>query len=200
MRSVKKRLRSMGLLTGILIVAAAPASPARAQEVTTEKLINQLAGLETAADLDVVALRQQALDRVKSKADATPLKRPPIAGQLLKLPQFAIDVQFDPDTSIVRPESYKTVGRIADVLTDPSLLSYVFLIVGHTDASGRRDNNLTLSQRRADSIRDVLVTTFKVSPKRLKAIGLGEEQLLDAAHPTAPVNQQVQVVTVGKVL
>ena len=200
MRSVKKRLRSMGLLTGILIVAAAPASPARAQEVTTEKLINQLAGLETAVDLDVVALRQQALDRVKSKADATPLKRPPIAGQLLKLPQFAIEVQFDPDTSIVRPESYKTVGRIADVLTDPSLLSYVFLIVGHTDASGRRDNNLTLSQRRADSIRDVLVTTFKVSPKRLKAIGLGEEQLLDAAHPTAAVNQQVQVVTVGKVL
>ena len=103
MRSVKKRLRSMGLLTGILIVAAAPASPARAQEVTTEKLINQLAGLETAVDLDVVALRQQALDRVKSKADATPLKRPPIAGQLLKLPQFAIEVQFDPDTSIVRP-------------------------------------------------------------------------------------------------
>jgi OOP family OmpA-OmpF porin len=200
MRSVKKRLRSVGLLTGILIVAAAPASPAHAQEVTTEKLINQLAGLETAVDLDIVALRQQALDRVKSKADATPLKRPPIAGQLLKLPQFAIEVQFDPDTSIVRPESYKTVGRIADVLTDPSLLPYVFLIVGHTDASGRRDNNLTLSQRRADSIRDVLVTTFKVSPKRLKAIGLGEEQLLDAAHPTAPVNQQVQVVTVGKVL
>ena len=51
MRSVKKRLRSMGLLTGILIVAAAPASPARAQEVTTEKLINQLAGLETAVEL-----------------------------------------------------------------------------------------------------------------------------------------------------
>jgi OmpA-OmpF porin, OOP family len=200
MPSVKRRLRGMGLLTGILIVAAAPASPARAQEVTTEKLINQLAGLETAVDLDVVALRQQALDRVKSKADATSLKRPPIAGQLLKLPQFAIEVQFDPDTSIVRPESYKTVGRIADVLTHPSLLPYVFLIVGHTDASGRRDNNLTLSQRRADSIRDVLVTTFKVSPKRLKAIGLGEEQLLDAAHPTAAVNQQVQVVTVGKVL
>jgi OmpA-OmpF porin, OOP family len=201
MRSVKMRLRGMGLLTGIVIVAAAPMSAARAQaEVTPEKLISQLTGLETAADLDVAALRQQATDRVKSKADATPLKRPPIAGQLLKLPQFAIEIQFDPDTSIIRPESYKTVGRIADVLTHPTLLPYVFLIVGHTDASGRRDNNLTLSQRRADAIRDVLVTTFKVSPKRLKAIGLGEEQLLDAAHPTAPVNQQVQVVTVGKVL
>jgi OmpA-OmpF porin, OOP family len=201
MRSGKKCLRGIGLLAGVLIVAAAPASPARAQAVATpESLVSQLAGLETAPDLDIVALRQQATDRVKSKADQAPLKRPPIAAQLLKLPQFAIDVQFDPDTSIIRPESYKTLGRIADVLTNPALLSYVFLIVGHTDASGRRDNNLTLSQRRADSVRDVLVTTFKVSPKRLKAIGLGEEQLLDAAHPTAPVNLQVQVVTVGKVL
>jgi OOP family OmpA-OmpF porin len=201
MRSGKKCLRGIGLLAGLLIVVAAPASPARAQAVATpESLVNQLAGLETAPDIDVVALRQQATDRVKSKSDAMPLKRPPIAAQLLKLPQFAIDVQFDPDTSIIRPESYKTLGRIADVLTSPALLSYVFLIVGHTDASGRRDNNLTLSQRRADSVRDVLVTTFKVSSKRLKAIGLGEEQLLDAAHPTAPVNLQVQVVTVGKVL
>jgi OmpA-OmpF porin, OOP family len=55
-----------------------------------------------------------------------------------------------------------------------------------------------LSQRRADAIRDVLATTFKVSSKRLQAIGLGEEQLLDAARPTAPINRQVEVVTVGK--
>jgi hypothetical protein len=39
------------------------------------------------------------------------------------------------------------------------------------------------------------VTTFKISPKRIQAVGLGEEQLQDAAHPTAAINQQVQVVT-----
>jgi len=71
-------------------------------------------------------------------------------------------------------------------------------VVGHTDATGRREASLALSQRRADSIRDVLVTTFKVSPKRIKAIGLGEEQLQDSAHPTAAINQQIQVMTVGK--
>ena len=49
-------------------------------------------------------------------------------------------------------------------------------------------------------IREVLVNTFKISPKRLQTVGLGEEQLLDSAHPAAPVNQQVQVVTVGKAL
>jgi flagellar motor protein MotB len=47
-------------------------------------------------------------------------------------------------------------------------------------------------------IRDMLVNTFKISPKRLQTIGLGEEQLLDSARPSAPVNQQVQVVTLGK--
>ena len=157
-------------------------------------------GLETAPDLDVAALRQQAIDRIKAraKADAAPIKRPPIAPELLKLPQFAAEIQFDEDAAVVRPESYRTLGRIADTLYQPSLLGYKFLIVGHTVSTGRRENNLTLSQRRADVIRDMLINTFKISPKRLQTIGLGEEQLLDSARPSAPVNQQVQVVTVGK--
>jgi OmpA-OmpF porin, OOP family len=195
---VKQGLRMIGLFAGALIVLAAPISAARAQTVvTTEMMVNQLAGQDTPPDIDVAALRQRALDRIKSKADAVPLKRPPVATELLKLPQFVVEVQFDPDSPIIRPESYQVIGRIADALTHPTLLAYRFLIVGHTESSGRRDNNLTLSQRRADAIRDVLATTFKVSSKRLQAVGLGEEQLLDAVHPAAPINQQVQVVTVG---
>jgi OOP family OmpA-OmpF porin len=46
----------------------------------------------------------------------------------------------------------------------------------------------------------VLVNTFKISSKRLQAIGLGEEQLIDAAHPAAAINQRIQVATVAKVL
>ena len=116
--------------------------------------------------------------------------------QLLKLPQFSIEVQFDADSPIIRPDSYRTLGRIADALQNPALLAYGFLIVGHTESTGKREINLTLSQRRADSIRDVLVTTFKVSSKRLQAVGLGEEQLRDTARPAAPVNQRIQVISV----
>jgi OmpA-OmpF porin, OOP family len=195
--AVRQRLRQIGLLTGALVLAA-PMSAARAQTVvTTDMMVNQLSGQDTPPDIDVPALHQQALDRIKSKADVVPLKRPPVATALLKLPQFVVDVQFDPDSPIIRPESYQVIGRIADALTHPSLLPYRFLIVGHTESTGKRENNLTLSQRRADAVRDVLATTFKVSSKRLQAIGLGEEQLQDANHPTAPANQQVQVVTIG---
>jgi outer membrane protein OmpA-like peptidoglycan-associated protein len=162
-----------------------------------ESWVDQLTGLQTPPDIDVAELRQEASARVKSRADPAPLKRPPIAPALLKLPRLIVDIQFDEDTPIVRPDSYRTVGRIADTLSDPALLGYKFLIVDHAPAAGRRDFNLALSQRRADAVRDILVTTFKISPKSLQAIGLGEEQLLDAAHPNAPTNQRIQIATVA---
>jgi OOP family OmpA-OmpF porin len=201
MRLGKKGLRDIGLLAAALTVLVAPTFPAHAQEaVTRDDIIKRLSGLEATPDLNVAALRQRALERAKSKADAVPQKRPPIATELLELPRFMVEVQFDPDASTIRPESYQTLGRIADALCHSTLLRYGFLIVGRTDATGKREYNLTLSQKRADSIRDALVNTFKISSKRLQAVGLGEEQLQDAARPTAAINQQVQVVTVAKPL
>jgi OmpA-OmpF porin, OOP family len=201
MRPASKRRRHIGLLVVALLgLAGVPARAQAPAASTSEEWVKRLAGLETTPNLDVAALRQQVLERVKSKADAAPIKRPPVAPQLLKLPQLIAEIQFDDDAAVVRPDSYRLLGRIADTLTDPSLLGYKFLIVGHTVATGRRDNNLTLSQRRADVIRDVLVNTFKISPKRLQAVGLGEEQLLDSARPAAPVNQGLHLMTVGKVI
>jgi outer membrane protein OmpA-like peptidoglycan-associated protein len=163
-------------------------------------IVTRLGGLETPPDLDLADLRQQVVERSKSrgKNEPPPEKRPPIAPELGKLPSFNVDVQFDPDTPIVRPESYQTIGRIADALVNATLLPYGFLIVGHINATGRRENNALLSQRRADAIRDILINTFKISSKRLQSLGLGEEQLLDPARPNAPVNNQTQIMTVAK--
>jgi OOP family OmpA-OmpF porin len=185
-------------LTGSMEPSAQAQQTPTQSGATAESWATQLAGLQSPPDLDVPALRQEAVARVKAKADGLPLKRPPIASQLLALPRLIVEIQFDEDTPIVRPESYRTLGRIADTLTHRSLLSNKFLIVGHVAAIGRRDYNLTLSQRRADAVRDILVTTFKISPKRLQAIGLGEEQLLDATHPAAATNQRIQIATVAR--
>ena len=179
-----------------LWMAVLPAPLAWSQETpTSQTMVGELAGLEAPSDLEVPALRQQVADRLKLKADAVALKRPPISAQLNKLPHVNVDIQFNPDTPVIRPESYRAVGRVADALTNPALMSSTFLIVGRTDSTGRRDNNLALSQRRAEAIRDALVTTFRISSKRLLAVGLGEEQLLDADHPRAAVNQQATIVT-----
>ena len=96
------------------------------------------------------------------------------------------------------PSPHSKTRSAADALTQSSLLPYTFLIVGHIESTGRRENNALLSQRRADAIRDILVNTFKITPKRLQSVGLGEEQLLDPARPNAPANNQLQIMLVGK--
>ena len=190
--------RQVALLVLCTVLAAPAAAVFAEQPPTMDDMVKELSGLEAGADIDVAALRQQVTERVRSKANPVALKRPPVAPQLARLPHLNLDITFNPDSPVIRPESYRTLGRLADALADPRLSTFGFLIIGHTESSGRRDENLTLSQRRADSFRDVLVTTFKISPKRIQSIGLGEEQLLDADHPKAPVNQQVQVMTVRK--
>lgn len=190
-----KFARRFAPLTVGLWLAVLPVSTALSQEgLTTEAMVGVLAGLQAPSDLEVPALRQQVTERIKAKADAIALKRPLVAPQLNKLPHVNVDIQFNPDTPVIRPESYRTLGRIADALTNPALMSTTFLVVGRLDSSGRRDANLMLSQRRAEAIRDALVTTFRISAKRLFAVGLGEEQLQDADHPKAAVNQQAQIV------
>jgi len=76
-------------------------------------------------------------------------------------------------------------------------LSDKFIVAGHTDAKGGRDYNLKLSQRRADAVREMLISTFRIEPDRLIAVGLGEEQLQDPKNPDAGVNRRVQLLNIG---
>ena len=196
-----RRFRKIGLLTGSLLLLAGTQSPALAQNAPTrDDIVAKLDKYQADQELDVAALRQQVTERSKmrGKNEPTPQKRPPIAPEITKLPTFNVDIVFDVDTPIVQPESYQTVGRIADAMVYSSLLPYTFLIVGHIEANGKREANAILSQRRADAIREIMVNTFKISAKRIQSVGLGEEQLLDSARPTAPANTQIQIMVLSK--
>ena len=200
-RLAKWRWREIALLSAVLVLGVAPVSPSRGEAASRDDIVAQLSRFETGPEVDLAELRQKTMERSRSRSRNEPPadKRPPMAPDLLNLPGFNVDIQFDTDTPIVRPQSYETLGRIADALVDAKLLPYSFLIVGHVEANGKRENNVILSQRRADAVRDILVNTFKISAKRIQAIGLGEEQLLDQAHPTSATNQQTQILTFAKV-
>lgn len=184
----------------LLVASIALAFPtlARAQAAApAANLIDQLTGPETPVDVDVAALRQQVLTRIQSRADADASKRPPIAPQFLKLPQSSFDIVFDPDTPVIRPQSYAAIGRLADALSDPKLRAFAFLVIAHTEATGRRAPNQVLSQRRADAVRGILSGSFNIASRRLQSLGLGEEQLRDTARPAAPANARVQIINIG---
>lgn len=70
------------------------------------------------------------------------------------------------------------------------------LIEGHTDAVGSRYANQLLSERRARSLRDVLVRHFGVDPYMLETVGYGEDYLL---VPTPNANWRNRRVTLRRV-
>jgi outer membrane protein OmpA-like peptidoglycan-associated protein len=198
---MRQAARSLiGTCAAALLACAGLSSAVHGQTMTRDDIIKALNRFETAPNLDLPTLRTQTQERskIRSRTEPPPQQRLPIAPELMNVPALNVDIQFDTDTPIVRPDSYQTVGRIADAMVHASLLPYSFLIVGHIEANGKRESNVTLSQRRADAIRDILANTFKISVKRMQAIGLGEEQLLDPAHPIAPVNQQIQILAIAK--
>ena len=188
------------IAAALLVAAPLALSPVQAQtKLDSNDLVSSLQGLEAApAGISAALLRKLAQDGLRDPARANPINREPLSAQLGKLAQFTIAINFDFNSARIRPESYRAVGLIADSLYHPYLLGYRFQVVGHTDAVGSRETNLKLSQQRADAIRDALINPFGISPARIEAVGLGEEQLLDRANPKAAENRRVQLINIGK--
>jgi outer membrane protein OmpA-like peptidoglycan-associated protein len=163
------------------------------------QIANSLAAVSGDVRLDLTAsqMRQAALDNIHNYPGPIP-PHPLSFPQLQNLAQFTVEVEFDFNSAVIKPSSYRTVGAIADALHNPILLGYGFLVIGHTDSVGGREYNIGLSQRRAEAIVAALVDPFGVNPGVLQPVGLGEEQLRDPAHPTSGVNRRVQLINVGK--
>ena len=52
-------------------------------------------------------------------------------------------------------------------------------IVGHTDSDGNDADNLSLSKRRAESVKSSLAKDFSIDASRLETDGKGESQPVD---------------------
>ena len=177
-----------------------PSTPTTQVALGSADLVNSLQGVEQAGPAPTAAsLRQMAVQGLKDPSRASRMNRAPLVGDLEKRSQLTIAIQFDLNSARINPASFQAVGLMADSLYHPYLQGYRFLVVGHTDGKGNREHNLKLSQQRADAIREALINPFGISPSRIEAVGLGEEQLLKPADPEAAENRRVQLINVGPV-
>lgn len=86
-------------------------------------------------------------------------------------------ILFDVNSDKIKPESYGVMKDISNVLTENS--SVRVKIIGHTDADGSDADNLTLSKKRAESVKASLVKDFGIDTSRLETDGKGESQPVD---------------------
>jgi OOP family OmpA-OmpF porin len=83
-------------------------------------------------------------------------------------------VNFATDSAEILPDSIPLLTEIADVLLRNPDIRRVE-IQGHTDNRGGREHNMDLSQRRADAVRDWLISAG-VESSRLEARGYGDSE------------------------
>ncbi|GIJ94283.1 cell envelope biogenesis protein OmpA [Capnocytophaga stomatis] len=89
------------------------------------------------------------------------------------LNEYAKTILFDTGKATIKPQSAAVLEQIVSVLNQYP--NSRFTIEGHTDSTGNKAKNLTLSQERADSVRLYLVQRG-VSDTRLSAKGYGVEK------------------------
>jgi OOP family OmpA-OmpF porin len=84
-------------------------------------------------------------------------------------------ITFDPGSPTIDIGADIVIGRIADILTDCEPVEMRIEVAGHTDAQGREEMNLALSQSRAEAVIDALMR--RGAPiSELVARGYGEVQ------------------------
>lgn len=74
------------------------------------------------------------------------------------LPSIDLEVLFDRNSSDIRSDQYPLLLDLANVLRDGEFDNYKLVFMGHTDAKGSAEYNLTLSKQRARECRAFCVS------------------------------------------
>lgn len=163
---------------------AAPTTVLKGNAVTESNLVDALVPDE--APVVTRSLRVQRDNPVKPGAAATDKPRRASASLL---------ITFETNSADLMPQAKKQLDVVAAALRNDKLAEYSFNVEGHADPRGTHDGNLTLSQQRAESVRSYLVSQHSIDPKRLKAVGKGDAELLNKSNPNAIENRRVTIVT-----
>jgi OOP family OmpA-OmpF porin len=120
-----------------------------------------------------------------------------------RMPRIDVNtIIFDTGSWEIPPDQIDRLAVIADgmnraIAANPA---EVFMLEGHTDAVGEDVDNLSLSDRRAESVALALTQQFNVPAENLVTQGYGEQYLKVATPGPEPANRRVSVRRVTPLL
>jgi OOP family OmpA-OmpF porin len=124
-----------------------------------------------------------------------PPAKPPAPPTVEKV-TFAADALFDFDKSVIRPDARAKLDDLVSKLAGVNL--EVIVAVGHTDSIGTAEYNMALSQRRANAVKQYLVSKG-IEANRIYTEGKGKTQPV-ADNRTAEgrqKNRRVEIEVIG---
>jgi outer membrane protein OmpA-like peptidoglycan-associated protein len=111
-------------------------------------------------------------------------------------------ITFETGSWEVSPSQYGTLAQIAQAMLrvierNPET---VFMIEGHTDAVGGAEDNLSLSDRRAESVAVILTQQFNIGPENLVTQGYGEQHLKIPTDGPSRENRRVAMRNITRLM
>ena len=103
------------------------------------------------------------------------------------------NITFESGSAVIRTTEARKLADIGRVMSDilAENPNEVFLIEGHTDAVGSAASNLTLSDRRAESVALALTEYFDIPPENMVVQGYGESDLRVQTEADERLNRRV---------
>ena len=120
-----------------------------------------------------------------------------------RMPSIDINsINFETGSWEIPPDQASKLQAIADGLNRAIAANprAVFLIEGHTDKVGSDVDNLSLSDRRAESAATLLTQQFGVPAENLTSQGYGEQYPKEEVDGPSPINRRVTIRNIGPLL
>lgn len=199
-RGAFRSLLALGML------AAMGSGLATAAEVSESQILQALkpAARPLTRSLSMAPPRETAtsptdtrfIDTVRNRAtrSLSTGERQQIATIADQRPSIDLEINFDYNSATIGAQARSAVEALGRALTNPDLKGSTFLLAGHTDAAGPDAYNQTLSERRADAVKQYLVEKFSIPAADLVTAGYGETRLKKPDAPRDAANRRVQVV------
>jgi outer membrane protein OmpA-like peptidoglycan-associated protein len=112
-----------------------------------------------------------------------------------RMPRVDLDVTFDTGSWQLALVQIDKLGVVAEGINKALEKNpkEVFMVEGYTDATGAEEDNLSLSDRRAEAVAVALTEQFKVPPENLVTQGYGEQNLKVPTQGPEEANRRVAV-------
>lgn len=187
-------IRSVCLPRGVrgLLAAALVAGAAAAHAQSSDVLLR---GAQFSEEALVNALRPPLPEGTLSRTIRPVGAPPPRPAAPAKPASASLLVTFETNSAELTADARRQLDVVARALSNDQLANLSFAIEGHADVRGSSDDNLRLSQARAEAVREYLITVGRIGPERLAAVGKGDREPLNTREIAAPENRRVTFVT-----
>jgi OmpA-OmpF porin, OOP family len=134
------------------------------------------------------------VERIERRYSLDEIRYSPSVRQLM--PSIDLNtINFETGSWEIPPDQAAKLQAVADGLNRAITRNprEVFLIEGHTDAVGSDVDNLSLSDRRAESAAELLTQQFQVPAENLTSQGYGKQYLKEQTDGPSRINRRVTI-------